>query len=88
MKKKSKGCKEDEVFLRNIIYKKFGSIAVTAFPLRLAKTPCELKETPYKANRIRALLSKMFTLAIRGAGDLIIPFMELKNIKNTNGIDG
>ncbi len=65
VKKKSKGCKEDETFLRDIIYKKFGSTDVTAVSaLDLQKLHASLKETPYKANRIRALLSKMFNLAI------------------------
>ncbi len=66
VKKKSKGCKEDEVFLKNIIYKKYGFLAVTALSsFDLQKLHAELKETPYKANRVRALLSKMFTLAIQ-----------------------
>lgn len=65
IRKKEKGCKEDEFFLREIIYKKFGDmdvISISSFDLQ--KLHAELKQTPYKANRVRALLSKMFNLAV------------------------
>lgn len=65
-KKKPKGYKEDMASIQNIIVKRFGHLnvdAVTTFDLQ--KLHAELKDTPYKANRLRALLSKMFTLAIQ-----------------------
>ena len=66
VKKKAKGCKEDETFLQTLIYKKYGSIDVTVISaFDLQKLHASLKDTPYKANRVRALLSKMFNLAIQ-----------------------
>ncbi len=79
VKKKSKGCKEDEAFLRDIIYKKYGSLDVTAISVwDLQKLHFNFKETPYKANRVRALLSKMFNLAIQWGWRLDNP---------TNGVE-
>jgi integrase len=66
IKKKQKGYKEDTASIQNIIGKKFGHLSVTAVTtLDLQKLHAELKDTPYKANRLRSLLSKMFTLAIK-----------------------
>ncbi|MBA3814598.1 MAG: site-specific integrase [Alphaproteobacteria bacterium] len=64
LKKKPKGYKEDSAAINNIILKKFGNLNVEAIStFDLQKLHAELKDTPYKANRLRALLSKMFTLA-------------------------
>lgn len=65
-KKKQKGCKEDTAAIQNIILKQFGHLNVNAVStFDLQKLHAELKDTPYKANRLRSLLSKMFTLAIQ-----------------------
>ncbi len=66
VKKKPKGCKEDETFLRDIIYKKYGSLDVRELSsFDLQKLQASFQDTPYKANRVRALLSKMFVLAVQ-----------------------
>lgn len=66
VKKKPVCFKEDEVFLKNIILKRFGSLNVNEISaLDLQKLHSNLEKTPYKANRVRALLSKMFNLAIQ-----------------------
>ena len=65
-KKKPQCFKEDEAFLKNIILKRFGRLNVenvSTFDLQTLHT--DLKSTPYRANRVRALLSKMFNLAIQ-----------------------
>jgi len=66
LKKRPKGVKEDHTVLNEIILKRFGSmnvVSVSSFDLQ--KLHSDLKDTPYKANRVRALLSKMFNLAIQ-----------------------
>lgn len=66
IKKTPKGYKEDEYFLNTIILKKYGRLnveKVSTFDLQ--KIHAELQETPYKANKLRDLLSKMFNLAIQ-----------------------
>jgi integrase len=64
-KRKPKGFKEDEVFLNDIILKRYGKLNVDMISaLDLQKLHSDLEKTPYKANRVRALLSKMFNLAI------------------------
>jgi len=65
-KKVPKGYREDEAALNNIILKKYASINVKKIStFDLQKLHSELQETPYKANRVRALLCKMFNLAIQ-----------------------
>ncbi len=66
LKKVPKGYREDKAILDSIILKKFGYLDVKAIStFDLQKLHSELKETPYRANRVRALLSKMFNLAIQ-----------------------
>ncbi len=65
IRKKPVCFKEDEGFLRDIILKRYGRFDVAAISaLDLQKLHSDLEKTPYKANRVRALLSKMFNLAI------------------------
>lgn len=66
VKKKPACFKEDEGFLKDIILKRYGHLNVEAISaLDLQKLQSDLEKTPYKANRVRALLSKMFNLAIQ-----------------------
>ena len=66
IKKTPKGYKEDMHFLSEILFKKYGSLAVDQISsLDLQKIHASLKETPYKANKLRDLLSKMFNLAVQ-----------------------
>lgn len=66
VKKTPKGQKEDLSFLNGIILKKYGRLSVDKVStLDLQKIHAELKETPYKANKLRDLLSKMFNLAVQ-----------------------
>jgi len=64
--KRPKSYKEDKAMLENIILKNLGTLKVEEITsqdiLRLHKN---LKKIPYMANRVRALLSKMFTLAVQ-----------------------
>lgn len=65
--KKTLRCyKEDETFLKNIILKKYGKLQVSYIStFDIQNLHSELKKTPYRANRVIALLSKMFNLAIQ-----------------------
>jgi integrase len=66
LKKAPKGYKEDSAILKDIILKKYGRMkveSISAFDLQ--KLHSELQETPYRANRVRALLSKMLNLAVQ-----------------------
>lgn len=66
IKKNPKGYKEDEYFLNTIILKKYGRLNVEKIStFDLQKIHAELQETPYKANKLRDFLSKMFNLAIQ-----------------------
>ena len=66
LKKTPKGCKEDASRLNNIILKKYGYMRVEAVStLDLQKLHSQLQDKPYRANRIRSLLSKMFNLAVQ-----------------------
>ncbi len=66
IKKTQKGYKEDEYFLNEIILKRYGRLSVEKVStLDLQKIHVELQKTPYKANKLRDLLSKMFNLAIQ-----------------------
>ena len=66
VKKTPKGYKEDEYFLNEIVLKRYGRSSVEKIStLDLQKIHVELQKTPYKANKLRDLLSKMFNLAIQ-----------------------
>lgn len=66
VKKTPKGYKEDISFLNQIILKKYGRLNVDKIStLDLQKIHAELRSTPYKANKLRDLLSKMFNLAVQ-----------------------
>ena len=66
LKKAPKGYKEDSAILKDIILKKYARLKVDSIStFDLQKLHSELQETPYRANRVRALLSKMFNLAIQ-----------------------
>lgn len=64
--KKSKSCLEDQAMLKNIILKKLkGKKVEEITTYDIQHLHHELREKPYMANRVRALLSKMFNLAIQ-----------------------
>lgn len=66
LKKAPKGYKEDSAILKDVILKKYGRMTVESIStFDLQKLHSELQETPYRANRVRALLSKMFNLAVQ-----------------------
>mgnify|MGYP001155705641 FL=1 len=63
--KKEKGYKEDQRLLK-LSLKHLGSKTIQEITTKdIHLLHRELKETPYQANRVRALLSKMFNLAIQ-----------------------
>lgn len=65
-KKKPQCYKEDKEFLDNVILKKFGKMEVSSISsFDVQNLHSDLRATPYRANRILALLSKMFNLAIK-----------------------
>ncbi|OJW49693.1 MAG: hypothetical protein BGO67_04005 [Alphaproteobacteria bacterium 41-28] len=64
-KKRKKSLKEDNKLLRNIIMPSLGSLKVAHVSRRdIEGLHLRLKDTPYQANRVVALLSKMFSLAV------------------------
>ncbi|EKE08844.1 MAG: integrase family protein [uncultured bacterium] len=64
-KKREKSLKEDQKLLRNIIMPSLGSLKVAHVSRRdIESLHLRLKNTPYQANRVVALLSKMFSLAV------------------------
>ena len=64
-KKRKTSLKEDSRFLRNIILPSLGSLKVAHISRRdIESLHLRLKDTPYQANRVIALLSKMFSLAV------------------------
>lgn len=64
-KKREKSLKEDSKLLRNIIMPSLGSLKVAHVSRReIESLHLRLKDTPYQANRVIALLSKMFSLAV------------------------
>src|SRR3990167_276893 len=64
-KKREKSLKEDQKLLRNIIMPSLGSLKVANVSRRdIESLHLRLKNTPYQANRVVALLSKMFSLAV------------------------
>ncbi len=64
-KKREKSLKEDNKLLKNIIMPSLGSLKVANVSRRdVEGLHLRLKDTPYQANRVVALLSKMFALAV------------------------
>src|SRR3990167_8429323 len=64
-KKREKSLKEDEKLLRNIIMPSLGHLKIANVSRReIESLHLRLKKTPYQANRVIALLSKMFSLAV------------------------
>ncbi|MBA3814862.1 MAG: site-specific integrase [Alphaproteobacteria bacterium] len=64
-KKREKSLKEDQKLLKNIIMPSLGTLKVAQVSRRdVESLHLRFKNTPYQANRVVALLSKMFTLAI------------------------
>lgn len=64
-KKRPRSLKEDQKLLKNIILPNFGRLKitnVTRYDIEMLHK--NLQQTPYQANRVLALLSKMFSLAI------------------------
>jgi integrase len=67
MKKRDKSIYEDNRMLNNIILPKMGTLRISAVSRRdVQKMHNSLRKTPYQANRVLALLSKMFTFAMEG----------------------
>jgi len=63
--KRASSIRNDRQMLDNIVLPKLGSIRVRALSRREVETlHHSLKATPYRANRVLSLLSKMFSLAI------------------------
>jgi integrase len=63
--KRASSIRNDEQMLNKLILPKIGNLRVRAVTRRDIETLHHgLKETPYRANRVLALLSKMFTLAM------------------------
>jgi integrase len=67
IKKREKSVYEDKRMLNNIILPKLGKLRVSAVTRRNVESlHNSLRKTPYQANRVLALLSKMFTFAMDG----------------------
>jgi hypothetical protein len=80
-KKRPKSVRDDRAMLDNIVLPKLGSQKVTAVGRReIEGLHAAMQDRPYQANRVLALLSKMFNLAgqwgWRGdnPGCFIVPF--------------
>lgn len=66
VKKTPKGHKEDQYFLNVYLLKRYGKLEIEKIStLDLQKIHAELEKTPYKANKFRDLLSKMFNLSVQ-----------------------
>jgi integrase len=64
-KKRAKSLKEDLKLLKNILLPAFGSLKLENIDKRRIETlHLQLSKHPYQANRVLALLSKMFSLAL------------------------
>jgi len=64
--KRPKSYREDEKMLERIIIKRWGDKRVEEITAQdIQHLHHELKDTPYMANRVRALLSKMFNIAVQ-----------------------
>jgi integrase len=67
IKKREKSVYEDKRMLNNIVLPKIGKLRVSAVTRRNVESlHNSLRKTPYQANRVLALLSKMFTFAMDG----------------------
>jgi integrase len=78
-KKREKSVYEDKRMLNKIILPKLGGLRVSAVSKRHVRAlHNSLRETPYQANRVLALLSKMFTFAME---DDLRPDNPAKGIK-------
>jgi integrase len=65
-KKRRKSVRDDRAMLDNIVLPKLGSQKVTAVGRReIEGLHAAMQDRPYRANRVLALLSKMFNLAIQ-----------------------
>lgn len=63
--KRPKSVHDDVLMLDGVILPKLGAKKVASITRRDIETPLHgMKQTPYKANRVGALLSKMFSLAV------------------------
>ncbi len=77
--KKPKSLREDQKMLENIILKRLGGKKVeeiTSYDIQ--QLHHELRETTYMANRVRALLHKMFNLAIQWQWIIVNPVSGIK----------
>lgn len=77
--KRPKSLKEDQKMLENILLKRFGGKKVeeiTTYDVQ--QLHHELRETAYMANRVRALLHKMFNLAIQWQWIMLNPASGVK----------
>lgn len=77
--KRPKSLKEDQKMLDNILLKRFGGKKVeeiTTYDVQ--QLHHELRETAYMANRVRALLHKMFNLAIQWQWIIVNPVAGVK----------
>jgi integrase len=64
-KKRPKSVRDDKAMLENIILPRLGALKVAAVARReIEVLHASLQDRPYQANRVLALLSKMFNLAI------------------------
>ena len=68
--KRPKSQQDDQYMLQSILLKRFETKTIDSITSHdLLKLHKELKETPYMANRVRALLCKMFNLIVEPSGD-------------------
>jgi integrase len=65
-KKREKSVYEDQRMLNTIVLPKMGSLRVSAIDSQdVERLHNSLKDTPYQANRVLSLLSKMFNIAVK-----------------------
>lgn len=89
MKKRKKSIYEDNRMLNNIILPKMGALRVSAVSRRdVEKLHNSLRKTPYQANRVLALLSKMFTFAMDGEMRADNPAKRIERFKEDRREDG
>ncbi len=64
--KRASSIRNDRQMIEKIIRPKLGKLRLTSIgPKDVASLHAKLKKTPYRANRVLALLSKMFSLAVQ-----------------------
>jgi len=77
--------KDDESMINTYINPKLGNRKIASVGRRdIDKIHQSLKAHPYRANRVYALMSKMFNLASNGSGLTVIPPRALKNSQKKN----